>query len=518
MGLEITRERFEEEDFRRFADKLDRNLHALQRVLARPHFGEGPTTLGAELELHLVDEAGRPQLVNRRVLADSVDPRLTLEVNRFNLEINTHPCPMAGEPFLRLEQELETALEAVRCAARTHGARPALIGILPTLEPSDLSASALTDGRRYRALSAGVRRIRPTPITVRIEGDEVLEVAADDVTFEGANASFQVHLRVPPDRFVAAYNAAQIATAPVLAICGNSPLFLGKRLWRETRVALFRQSVDDRTPTHGASPGEDWRPARVSFGHGWLRHSVLELFNESVSLHEPLLPEVGSEEPEEVLGAGGIPRLDELRLHHGTVWRWNRAIYDHGDGGHLRIELRALPAGPTVPDMVAGAAFLLGLTLGLEPRIDEFLARMTFGHARHNFYEAARWGIDAELLWPTTRGISPGLEPARSLVERLLPVAERGLRGAGVSAEDSARWLGIIARRVDRGVTGACWQERTYDGLLSHPHACEALKSQHGPSGRGSSGPGAWQGAARAMLLRYLELSESGEPVHGWPR
>lgn len=513
MGLEITRDHFEEEDFHRFAHKLHEDLRALEQVLRRPNFGRGPNTLGAELELHLVDAKGRPQLVNRRVLADSMDPRLTLEVNRFNLEINTHPCALEGAPFLRLERELETALAAVRRAASAHGARPALIGILPTLEPSDLSASVLTDGRRYRALSAGVRRVRPAPIHVRIEGDEVLDVAADDVTFEGANASFQVHLRVPPERFVAAYNAAQIATAPALAICGNSPLFLGKRLWRETRVALFRQSVDDRAPRHGASPEDDWRPARVSFGHGWVRQSAFELFNESVTLHEPLLPEVGSEDPGRVLGAGGVPRLDELRLHHGTVWRWNRAIYDHADGGHLRIEMRALPAGPTVPDMVAGAAFLLGLTLGLEPRIEHLLGRMTFGHARHNFYEAARWGIDAELLWPTERGTSPTLEPARSLVLRLLPLAERGLREAGVSAEDAQRWLGIIARRVETGVTGACWQADTFESLLSRRLAPREVV----PGGASDAAPrDDWTSAARTMLLRYLELSEAGRPVHTW--
>lgn len=495
MGLEVTRDSFGEPEFRRFGEKLRRDLDVLRRLLQRPGFGAGPPSLGAELELHLVDAAGRPRLVNRRVLADTIDPRVTLEVDRFNLEINSRPCDFRGAPFRRLAAELGAGLAAVRDAAIPHEARLALIGILPTLDEADLQSSALTDGRRYRALSAGVRRIRPEPFAVRIEGDEVVDVAADDVTFEGANASFQVHLRVAPDRFADTYNAAQIATAPALAISGNSPFFLGKRLWRETRVALFRQSVDDRSPSDRIHDSEDWRPARVSFGHGWVRQGARELFDESVALHQPLLPEVGAEDPEAVLAAGGVPRLDELRLHHGTVWRWNRAIYDHGAGGHLRIEMRALPAGPTVQDMVASAAFLLGATLGLAPDAEELLTHLTFGQARRNFYAAARFGLDAQLLWPTRAGVSPELVPARELIERLLPIAHRGLVDNGVEEAEAATWLSIVAERTAAGLTGADWQRRMYDALLPRM---------------------TWQRAAMVLLDRYIELSESEQPVHTW--
>jgi hypothetical protein len=488
MGLEITRDAFEEEDYRAFARKLDESTSALEELLARPGFGRGPVSLGSELELHLVGADMRPSPVNRAVLADTFDPRLCVEVDRFNLEINARPCPLRGRPFHAMEAELESALAGVRAAAARHGARTAVIGILPTLRAADLESSALTDMHRYRALSAGVRRIRREPFRVHIIGRDELELVTTDVTFEGANTSFQVHLRVEPAAFAAHYNAAQIATAVALSVASNSPFFLGKSLWDETRIALFRQSVDDRSE----ALSDDWRPARVSFGHGWVRHGALELFQEAVALHEPLLPVVGAEEPRAVVARGEVPRLDELRLHHGTVWRWNRAVYDAADGGHLRIELRALPAGPTVRDMVASAALLVGLTLGLAADMERTLTRLTFGQARRNFYEAARQGIDAALLWPTPSGPSPKLVPARELIEQLVPVARDGLVGAGVLGDEADEFLRVVSRRLPRGASGAAWQRRWLAGRSDSGAFCE-------------------------MLARYIDLSEAGVPVAEWP-
>jgi len=254
-----------------------------------------------------------------------------------------------------------------------------------------------------------------TPFRIRIDGADPLDVLCDDVTFEGANTSLQIHLRVEPAVFAATFNAAQIATAPVLAAAGNSPLFLGHRLWTETRVALFRQAVDERI----ATAEEDWHPGRVSFGHGWVRRGAHELFAESVALHRPLLPLVASEEPLALVRDGGTPALDELRLHHGTVWPWNRAVYDPTNGGHLRIELRALPAGPSAIDMTANAAFLIGLTLALSGEGDRLVNALTFGQCRRNFYEAARRGLDADLLWPSPHPPSPRLVPAARLIAQV---------------------------------------------------------------------------------------------------
>jgi gamma-glutamyl:cysteine ligase YbdK (ATP-grasp superfamily) len=491
MGVEIDRDQFDEDDYRRFAARLAETLEALASLITRPDFGVGPPSIGAELELSLVDRAGRPMPINRAVLAETVDPRITLELARFNLEINTPPCALSMQPFGRLAEELESALAEARRAAAAHGGRIALIGIVPTLTAEDLGAAALTDANRYRALSAGLRRLRSDVLRVRIRGEEEIEIQSDDIAIEGANTSFQVHLRVAPEAFADTYNAAQIATAPVLAAATNAPLLFGRRIWEETRICLFRQTMDDRCDVET----DDWRPARVSFGHGWVRKGVHELFAESVALHEPLLPVCGLEDPRECLRQGGVPRLAELCTHSGTVWRWNRPVYDAADGGHVRIEFRALPSGPTVIDMTANAAFLIGLTLGLLPEAPSLVQRMTFEHARRNFYLAARHGLDAELLWPSGSPPSPRAITAGELVKRLLPIAERGLVDAGVDSDEAAHLCGIIERRVARGVTGARWQRRALDALAARMSATEA---------------------ARAMFEHYLSATEDGRPVHEW--
>lgn len=492
MGLEVTREDFDAADHARFGARLAEQVDALALVLARPGFGVGPATLGAELEVALVDAAGRPLGINRTLLAETVDPRVTLEVDRFNLELNARPVVFAGRPFAALGAELESALAELGRVAGAHGGRVVTIGILPTLAAADLDGRALTDSRRFRALSAGLRALRHEPFVLAIDGDDPLEIAADDVTMQGANTSFQVHLRVAPGDFAAVYNAAQIAMAPVLAVAGNSPLFLGRRLWEETRIALFRQSVDDRA----GAESDDWRPARVSFGHGWVRRDAHELFAESAAFHATLLPVVGEEDASACARAGGVPRFEELRLHHGTVWRWNRAVYDHTAGGHLRIELRALPAGPTVADMVANAAFLLGLTLDLAPEVERLTARLAFGHARRSFYQAARRGLAAELLWPTRDGLSPRVRSVADLLPELLVRARRGLDAAGIDGDEAEALLAIVAERAACGQTGAQWQRRALARLGATRSRDEALA---------------------ALLARYLDLAAGSAPVHTWP-
>jgi gamma-glutamyl:cysteine ligase YbdK (ATP-grasp superfamily) len=492
MGLEIACEDFTEADHARFAERLQQSLDALAELLEQPDFGTGKATLGAELELTLVDPAGRPLPVNRSVLAAAVDPRVSLEIDRFNLEVNARPVPLAGSAFTALRGELTEALDAIDRAAAAHGGRSITIGILPTLTRADLQPGMLTDSKRYRALSAGIRRLRHEAFRIRIDGDDPLDATCEDVTFEGANTSLQIHLRVAPGEFAAMYNAAQIATAPVLAVSGNSPLFLGHRLWEETRVALFRQAVDERI----AAAEEDWRPARVSFGHGWVRESALELFAESVVLHPPLLPLVGAEDPAACVRSGVIPALEELRLHHGTVWRWNRAVFDPSAGGHLRIELRALPAGPSAMDMAANAAFLIGLTLGLARDARRLVCALTFGQARRNFYEAARHGLDAELLWPTGTAPSPRSVRAAMLVPELLSVAREALLASALDAAEVDALLAVIAARVTRGGTGARWQRRTLAYLERSMTRERAL---------------------RELVARYLEHAASGRPVHEWP-
>ncbi|MDY7226609.1 glutamate--cysteine ligase [Hyalangium rubrum] len=493
MGLAIQCEEFSPEDYRRFSQRLAENVEALRRVLGRPGFGAGPRTIGAELELFLVDKAGFPLPVNRQVLGQTVDPRVTLEIDRFNLECNLRPALLAGRPFTALRAEFEDTLGEVRRAAATQGAQVVVTGILPTLREADLGSGALTGMPRYRALSAAIRRRRDAPFQVAIAGEDTLTLTWDDVTLEGANTSLQFHLRVAPEEFARVYNAAQLVTGPVLAVSSNSPLFLGRRLWDETRVALFRQAVDDRGEPH---EGGFLPHARVTFGHGWARESALELFSEAVALHAPLLPVVGPESPLECVARGQLPKLDELRLHQSTVWSWNRAIYDPKDEGHLRIEFRALPAGPTVVDMVANGALLLGLSLGLADQMDALLPGIPFDSARGNFLRAARQGVDAVMLWPSDKTPSPQPVPVTELVPRLLPIARRGLVGAGVNEDEADAMLGIIEARVAARQTGARWQRRTLARLEERMPRVDALA---------------------ALLERYREHAESGAPVHTWP-
>jgi gamma-glutamyl:cysteine ligase YbdK (ATP-grasp superfamily) len=491
MGLEIERDRFEERDYERCSRRLDECLEALRAVVGRPGFGAGPPTIGCELELHLVDEHALAKPSNRAVLAELVGrstSHITFELARFNLEINTAPLALSGRPFTAMRAQLESALQDVRSAAAVHGARVATIGVLPTLRERDLEPSALTESCRYRALSESIRRLRRGPFRVRIQGVDALDFVIDDVTLEGATASFQVHLKVPPERFADTYNAAQIVAAPALACSANSPIFLRRRLWDETRIGLFRQAIDERC--------DEWRPARVTFGHAWVRRGAIELFEEAVGMHEPLLPIVGPDDPREAERAGKAPQLAELRLHQGTTWWWNRAVYDDADGGHLRIEMRALPSGPTVVDMIASAAFAIGATVGLAPRIDELLARMTFSHARQNFYDAAQFGIDAVLLWPAAIAPSPRPARARNVVSELLPVARAGLVASDVDPAEADTWLDVVAKRAARRCTGAAWQRAAFDANARTRTA---------------------EDAAASMLERYIALSEAGESVADWP-
>jgi len=495
MGTDIDNEEFDERDYSRFRERLGEGLASLRQLLERPGFGVGPATVGAELELFLVDGAARPLPHNQAIRAAVADPRVTVELNRFNLELNASPALLAGRPFAALGGELNVLLDRVADAARDHAGRLALIGILPTLRQADLGPGVMTDVPRYRALNNGLRRLRQDPFHIRIAGADPLELASEDVALEGANSSFQVHLRVDPADFTRTYNAVQLATAPVLAVSGNSPTFLGHRLWEETRIALFKQSVDDR---QGYGPRR--RLARTALGTGWLRGGALELFTESIRLHQPLLPVLGDRRPRAGAGGAGAgwqaPPLDELRLHQGTVWRWNRAIYDPALGGHLRIEMRALPAGPTIIDMLANAAFLIGLSLWLAGQDQQWTYALPFERADHGFYRAAQLGLSAQLSWPAGHRDQIRTLAAAKLVAELVPAAKQGLLLAGVAAAEADGLLEVISARAASGQTGAVWQRATLAAARRRYDRERALA---------------------VMLDRYLQCADTGMPVHTWP-
>lgn len=490
MGISIDRSTFTDEEYVLAGTRLRDNLHALTRLLDRPGFGIGEPTIGAEVELCIVDRDAQALPLNREILAESMDPQLQLELDRFNLEFNLSPVATAGTPFGNMQAELDPALTALDSLAATHGGRMIAIGILPTLTMQQLQESAMTDLPRYHALSDAIKRMRKAAFHIRIDGEDPLDEACDQMTLEGANTSLQVHLRVDPDEFPETYNAAQLVTPLALAIGANSPFFLGHRLWHETRIALFKQAVD----TRGVTDHEWRRIARVPFGHGWVRRSAYELFAESCLMYPILIPLCSDEDPLEVVRGGGIPGLAELRLQQGTIWNWNRPVYDSADGGHLRIEFRALPAGPTPVDMMANAAFIVGLTVGLRDRINEWLPALPFRYAEYNFYRAAQHGLDAKILWPELDTTSPVAVPVTELCRDLLPIADAGLGELQVEEAERDYLLGIIRDRLQSRITPAVWQRTTLQKYAKKTRS-EAMA---------------------AVTEDYMRNAKTGRPVTEW--
>ena len=457
MGIEINNTSFSAEDFRAFNERLEENLEALCGLVRQPEFGKGPASLGAELEMYIIDQQGNPLYANQEIEAQANDPHLTLELNRYNLEYNLSPYNISAGAFAATEREICERLSHLRGVAAGMGGRIVPIGILPTLRQSDFGPHCVTDRRRYHALVEQLIKRRGGEFRIDINGDEPLQLDMADITLEGANTSFQVHYRVDPSHYADTFNAIQLVTPLALAIGANSPTLFGHSLWHETRIPLFKQSIDTRHIDRYS-----WNePARVSFGQGWARHGAAELFREVVRIYPPLLPICGDSSAASELAQGRTPSLAELRLHQSTVWLWNRPIYDDVDGGQLRIEMRALPAGPTPVDMVANAAFLIGLAEGVRPRIEELLPAIPFGIAEYNFYRAAQHGLDARLVWPEFDQSGFAEQSICSIIAELLPLARQGLDAIGVSAPESSRYLGVIEQRLARHQTGAIWQQHT---------------------------------------------------------
>ncbi len=489
MGLLIDRSDFTPDDFTTFKSRLERNLSSLAMLLQTPGFGAGPATFGAELEMYLVDQAGQPLHANREIHAAAQDPQLTLELNRYNLEYNLTPRRLDAHALAGTEREIVARLQTLRELAAVHGGRIVPIGILPTLQERDFGAACVTDLPRYHALVEQLIQRRGSDFRIDIDGTDPLRLDMADITLEGANTSFQVHYRVTPDAFADTFNTLQLVTPLALAIGANSPSLFGHALWQETRIPLFKQSIDIRQRDRYS-----WsEPARVNFGHGWVRRGAFELFEEAVRLYYPLIPVRAEDGPE---AAGAAPALHELRLHLSTVWMWNRPVYDPVAGGHLRIEMRALPAGPTAVDMVANAALLVGLAEGLRGSIDRLLPCIPFHIAEYNFYRAAQHGLQAKLVWPRSDHYRLREQPVSEIIHQLLPVAREGLVALGVSAAEIDHYLGIIEKRLRVGRTAADWQLQAWRRLQ------ENRRSQH---------------ALHAMLDAFMAHSEENLPIAEWP-
>ena len=472
-----------------FMKALLEDLRALAFMLENDCLEKDIKRIGAEQEMFLIDRDLRPAPISLEVLAQASHPQLTTEIARFNLEANLTPLKLTADCFGKMEQELTELISLARDAAGSHEADVLLAGIMPTLQKSDLTLENLTPVARYAELNRGVIGLRGGPLSIHIKGLDELHLTHDNIMMESCNTSFQIHFQSSPRKFVNDYNVAQAITAPVLAAAVNSPLLFGHRLWQETRVALFQHSTDERSSSQLTRS----HPTRVSFGDAWLRNSVIELFHDQILRFRPIMITQPDENPFQVLMRGETPLLSALRVHNGTVWRWNRACYGVSNGqAHLRIENRALPAGPTVLDEIANTAFFAGLMLAMPEEYDDIAGRMSFDDAKLNFFRAARHGLDAYFQWIDGKTYS-----ATSLIlDQLLPRARQGLRSAEVAATDIDKYLGIVEERVQNKQTGASWVKKS----LSAMPETTAKEVRN-----------------RTLAATMLKCQKQGEPVHRWP-
>ncbi|MBX3279634.1 MAG: CBS domain-containing protein [Acidobacteria bacterium] len=488
MGDHIVAAVAGEPEARIFMKALLADLTALERMIDAGGIESGPARIGAEQEMFLVDRDLHPAAIAPEILANIGDGRFAPEIGRFNLEANLTPRLFEGACLRELERETEELVNKARTAAERYSADVLLTGILPTIRPSDLTLDNLSPGPRYAALNSMLNRLRGDAFQVHIKGIDELQFSHDNVMLEACCNSFQVHLQVDPERFASLYNLAQAIAAPIVAVAANSPILLGQRLWHESRIPLFQHSVDERSAVRQRRQ----QPPRVSFGDKWIEHSALEIFREEIARYRVILTKLIDEDPVDAVSRGECPQLAALRLHNGTVWRWNRPCYGVSDGrAHLRIEARALPAGPTVLDEIANAALFLGLMSALPDEYGDIRTRMAFDDAKSNFFAAGRYGLKTQMAWIDGRDTSA----STLLLDHLLPLARQGLRVRGIPDDDIERYIGTIERRVARDQTGALWALRSWAGLP------EGMTRQQ---------------CSRTITAAAAANSRSGAPVHEW--
>jgi gamma-glutamyl:cysteine ligase YbdK (ATP-grasp superfamily) len=495
MGQKVAATGFEPADRRRYRAKLRRCLEGLARLLEEERFDRPRNLMGLEIELNLADSDGMPRMMNEEVLERIASRDFQTELAQFNIEVNIAPHRLSGRVLDRLAEELRIGLGYADRKAREVRAQIVMVGILPTLGAGDLVSANLSRADRYTLLNERILSARGEDIALDISGVERLAATSASIAPEAACTSTQLHLQVTPGRFADVWNAAQACAAAQIAVGANAPFLFGRELWRETRPPLFQQATDTR-PEELKAQGV--RPL-TWFGERWI-DSAYDLFEENVRYFPPLLPICEDEDPIEALDAGRVPELKELCLHNGTIYRWNRPVYEVVDGvPHLRVENRVLPAGPTVTDAVANAAFYYGLVRSLSDTPRPVWTRMPFEVAAANFDAACRDGIEAVLRWPRgSRGSALAELPAVELVrDELLPLAAAGLDAWGIDPVDRDRYLGVIEGRCHRRTNGALWQSRAY-----HHHLERGLD-------RGK--------ALSEMTKRYIELMHTDVPVHEWP-
>jgi CBS domain-containing protein len=478
------------ERHREFMHALLADLRALERMLAEGRFESGVRRIGAEQEMFIVDRAWAPTRGVLPLLERLDDPHFTTELGQFQIEANCDPQLLAGNGLSALHAQLDLLVDNARRAASDLDMHVVLMGILPTMRKSDLGLDNMVPSERYMTLNKIITDLRGGKFSLSIKGLDELIIDHDSVMLEACNSSFQVHLQVGPEEFPRMYNIAQVLAGPLMSLSANSPIAFGRRLWAETRIALFRQAVDTRSHTNQFRETE----ARVSFGTRWVRESVAEIYKEDIARFRALVGTDLDEDPNDVLDKGGVPKLKALRLHNGTIYRWNRACFGVTDGRpHLRIENRIMPSGPSTIDEVANGAFWFGLMHEFGAREEDVTRRIDFDTAGANFYTAARDGLGSHFMWLDGNEVSA----QRLILDKLLPQSESGLRRAGIDEADIRRYLGVVEERARLGRTGASWQFHSWNSLRD----------------RGTPGE-----RSNALVAATVRRQLTGRPVSQWER
>jgi len=454
-------------------DKVEYNnqiladIEALDRMIKEDKFEKSPIHIGAEQEFCLVDENWNPSQKGWEILADIDDPHFTSELMLYSLELNLEPFPLTGESFSEMHTKLDTLLEKAERICEKHGVKMILTGILPTIQTDHLDQSYMTPQNRYKVLNEALLEIRQDEIELHIKGVDEVNLHHETILYEGCNTSFQAHLQIDPAEFSTMYNWAQAIAGPILSVCTNSPLLLGKELWEETRIALFTQSVDTRASTHILNEKE----SRVGFGNEWVTGNVTDFYKDTVIGFRGLLTTDFESNSLDELDQGIAPKLKSLNLHNGTIYKWNRVCYGVNENKpHIRIENRYMPSGPTTTDEIANMMLWVGVMMGRPKEFDDIHATMDFKDAKSNFFNAARYGMGAQFHWDGELISSHDL-----LLDHFLPMAYRGLYKMGVAPKDAERYLPIIKNRI-RSRNGSRWIVESLRKLQKGHKTPEALR------------------------------------------
>ncbi len=487
MGEHISKSRFDDLEREAFVGHLLSDIKSLEHLLEENLIEDDIVRIGAEQEMCLVNNDYRPSGKSLNLLKNIDDPYFTTELASYNLEANLDPFQLGNDCFSKVEKQLKTLLKKANTEAEKLNMKILLTGILPTISKNELGIDHMTPIPRYYKLNEVLTSFRGDHFALKIKGVDELTLRHDSVLFEACNTSFQLHLQIPPNDFIKSYNWSQAIAGPVLGICCNSPLLMGRELWKETRIALFQQSLDTRKWTYALKE----QMARVCFGNHWQKDSVIEIFKEDISTHRIALTKPIKKNSLDVLKSGAIPKLEALNLYNGTVYRWNRPCYGVGNGKpHLRIENRYIPSGPTVIDEIANFAFWVGLMVGRPKKFDDMSNVMDFKEAKLNFIKSARTGRQTMFSW-----LGKSISSEDLILNELLPIAYEGLKKYDIDNKDIDRLLGIIESRAKNG-TGAEWQVKNYRNLRKQMKLDSVLV---------------------ALTKGIFDNQQKNIPVHEWP-